>query len=281
MRRSPKLTIAALSALALFGCSSSDASPVAPVVCTAPGYAADPQPDPVAIEQVTASFRDPSGAAVPNLNLQLCGIDQCRNGKSNALGKIDIAPESPNIVLPALKYGDGYDFAELAILLGSSPKQDLGELLALPLPAFADGAVFPKQGSVTNGDLTLFIDDAKQVDHNELNYTDDSEFVFRTVPVPLEASAQALDSSFELAYGVAPLGTKFCPPAKLSVKNTLAWPPGTDVEIFVQGLETDELWAPYASWLRVADARVSSDGSSIDTVSGGITILSAIALRRK
>ena len=86
---------------------------------------------------------------------------------------------------------------------------------------------------------------------------------------------------FELAYGLAPLGTTFCPAAKLSLKNTLDWPPGTDVEVFVQGLDVSEKWAPYGSWLEVAEARVSSDGKSIDTTSGGIPILSSIALRRK
>ena len=57
--------------------------------------------------------------------------------------------------------------------------------------------------------------------------------------------------------------------------------PGTEVEVFVQGLETDELWAAYGTWTKVADASVSSDGLSIDTTSGGIPVLSSIALRRK
>jgi hypothetical protein len=96
-------------------------------------------------------------------------------------------------------------------------------------------------------------------------------------------SRQALPESFgfELAYGLAPLGTTFCPPAKISLKNTLDWSPGTEVEVFVQGLDVTEKWAPYATWLMVGEARVSSDGSSIDSTSGGIPILSSIALRRK
>ena len=51
--------------------------------------------------------------------------------------------------------------------------------------------------------------------------------------------------------------------------------------MFVQGLVVDEKWAPYGNWRSVAEARVSSDGKSIDTTSGGIPILSSIALRRK
>jgi len=80
---------------------------------------------------------------------------------------------------------------------------------------------------------------------------------------------------------LAPLGTTFCPPAGLSLKNTPEWSAGTEVEVFVQGLNVNEKWAPYGTWVKVAEARVSSDGSSIDTTSGGIPILSSIALSRK
>jgi hypothetical protein len=80
---------------------------------------------------------------------------------------------------------------------------------------------------------------------------------------------------------VAPLGTTFCPPAPLTVVNREGWPRGTEVEVFVQGLDVAQKWAPYGSWVKVGEAAVSADERSIVSTSGGITILSAIALRRK
>jgi hypothetical protein len=116
-----------------------------------------------------------------------------------------------------------------------------------------------------------------------LTYTDPSELVFRSVQIPLAQSTRALDPSlgFELGYALAPVSSVFCPAAGLRVKNTLGWAANTQVEVFVQGLEVDEKWAPYGNFVQVADAAVSADASAIETTSGGIPILSSIALRRK
>jgi hypothetical protein len=248
--------------------------------CVAPGYHVDSTA--ITINEVQALLHDPSGAAVSNLSVQVCGTDQCFNGSTNASGKTDVTPRTA-LTLPAFKYGDGFDFAELAIMLGSAKSQDLGSLVALPLPAYADGAAFPKKGNITNGDVTLSIASGTTIEHDRLTYEDDSELVFRTVQIPVADSAKALDPSFgfELAYAVAPLGSTFCPPAGLTLKNVEQWAAGTAVEVFVQGLDVAENWAPYGSWVKVADASVSTDGKSIVTTSGGITILSSIAVRRK
>jgi hypothetical protein len=247
--------------------------------CTAPGYPSNAPP--TQIDEVDATLVDPSGKAVPNLLVQVCGLDVCVNGATNVAGKTSVTP-GMTLLSPAFKYGDGFDFAKLAAPLGSGEVQDLGQLVALPLPSYAEGAAFPKSGDVSNGDLTLVLAPGGSVTHDILTYSDDSELVFRSVPIPLAASARAVDPSlgFELGYAVAPVSTTFCPPAGLSVKNSLAWAAGSAVEIFVQGLEVDEKWAPYGGWVKVADASVSADASSIDTTSGGIPILSSIALRR-
>ncbi|MEI9939325.1 MAG: hypothetical protein WDO69_19055 [Pseudomonadota bacterium] len=275
---------AGLALWASFGCGSSSeptgSVSTPPAVCEPPGYHVDT--DAVTIDQVRATLSVPSGDPASDLPVQVCGINLCLNYNANQSGVLNVTPHQ-SLVLPALKYGDGFDYAELAVPLGSDAKQDLGELVALPLPALSEGAKFPKSGDLSSGDLTLHLDANGSFEHDLLTYSDDSQLVFRSVVVPIADSAQALPPSlgFELAYGVAPLGTTFCPAAKLSLKNTLEWAPGTEVEIFVQGLDVSEKWAPYGTWLSVAEGRVSSDGSSIDTTSGGIPILSSIALRRK
>jgi hypothetical protein len=284
MQRSTTRTLCAgLTLLASFACSSKSdetGSPdPTPAVCEAPGYHADSEA--VTIAQVRANLRVPSGEPAARLPVQVCGLDICQNYQASADGKLNVAPNSA-FLKPAFKYGDGYDFAELAVSL-SKANEDLGELVALPLPSYEEGAPFPKSGAVSNGDLTLHLASNGSFEHDILSYSDESQRVFRSVAVPVAESSQALPESFgfELAYGVAPLGTTFCPAAKLSLKNSAHWAPGTEVEVYVQGLNVNEKWAPYGTWLAVAEARVSSDGSSIDTTSGGIPVLSSIALRRK
>lgn len=249
-------------------------------VCTGPGYhvEADAQP----LTQVSASLVDPGGDPVADVYVQVCGINECYTGFSDRGGKTVVTVDQP-LVLPAFKYGDGYDFAELAAPLGAEPEQDVGRVVAVPLPSYANGATFPKSGDVSNGDLTLHLEAGTVVDIDELSYPDLPDQVFRSAAVPLSDSQLAFPPSFgfELGFGVAPILTKLCPAAGLSVKNSLGWDPGTEVEVFVQGLETNELWAAYGTWTKVADAGVSSDGKSIDTTGGGVPILSSIALRRK
>jgi len=284
MQRPTTLILSAgLALLAAVGCSSTSdpaTNDVTPAVCEAPGYAVENES--VTIERVSAFLRLPSGEPIADLPIQVCGLDLCNNYDSDANGKLVAEPRS-SIERPALKYGDGFDFAELAVLLGSEATQDLGDLVAAPLPPFAEGAKFPKTGALTNGDLTLHLASNGSFEIDTLTYGDEAEQVFRSVSIPVADSEQALPKSFgfELAYGVAPLGTTFCPPAGLSLKNSANWPAGSELEVFVQGLNVNEKWAPYGTWLKVADARVSSDGKRIDTTSGGIPILSSIALRRK
>jgi hypothetical protein len=264
-----------------FACGSSDENvdSAPPAVCEAPGYHVETSA--FTVNRVRAALSLPSREPASELPVQVCGLNVCLNYSANKSGVLDVAPHQ-SMALPAFKYGDGFDFTELAVLLDAA-EQDLGELVALPLPLLSEGAKFPKSGALSNGDLTLHLDAHGSFEHDVLTYSDESARVFRSVSVPIAQSPQALPPSFgfELAYGLAPIGTTFCPAAKLSLKNTLDWPPETDVEVFVQGLDVSEKWAPYGSWREVAEARVSSDGKSIDTTSGGIPILSSVALRRK
>jgi len=283
MHRATPLTLCSFCAIfAAFGCGvASDPAgqpDTTPAVCEAHDYHVESEA--VDVKQVRATLQVPSGEPAADLPVQVCGIDVCLKFKADDNGMLSVAP-AQKMLQPAFKYGDGFDYAELAAPLNAN-NQNLGQIIALPLPALSEGAKFPKSGAVTNGDVTLRLASNVRVEHDVLTYTDD-ELVLRSVAVPVADSPQALppDFGFELAYGLSPLGSTFCPAAGLSVKNSQNWAPGTEVEVFVQGLDVSEQWAPYGTWLQVAVARVSSDGKSIDTTSGGIPILSSIALRRK
>lgn len=281
MRRLIVLLSATCSAFSAWGCGSDSGpdTPPEPAVCDAPGYHVDS--DALSIERVQASVVDPSGAPAASLPVQVCGLNQCFNGMSSATGQVNVTPGA-SLELPAFKYGDGFDYAEFAVLLGPAARQNLGRVVALPLPDFASGTAFPSHGRVQNGDLGLTIASGSSVVHDLLSY-DPTQLVFRSAELPLDADSISPDPSlgFERVFGVAPLGTTFCPPAKLTVQNRAGWAPGSNVAVYVQGLDVAEKWAPYAGWLEVAEARVVSDGSVIETTSGGIPILSSIALRRK
>ncbi|MEO7037760.1 MAG: hypothetical protein ABI548_27585 [Polyangiaceae bacterium] len=280
------LACAALGLLPLLGCSSSKRSDdgkstTAPLACSAPGYAVDAAP--VKIDEVDAIVNDGHAVGLAELPVQVCGIDQCFNGTSGKDGKTVVAPHTA-LTRPAFKYGDGFEYAELAVPLGVDATQDLGPVQALQLPDFADGAPFPKSGAVTNGEVTLTLAKGTDVEHDRLTYEDDADLVFRSTAIPLGTSAEALaltHFNFELGYAVAPLGTTFCPAAQVSLPNSQHWRSGTEVEVFIQGLDVAEEWAPYGTWVKVAEGSVSADGASINTSSGGIPILSSIAVRRK
>lgn len=283
MHRPTTLTLSAFAAIfSSLGCGSTSAPTGQPDTTPARCEAGDYHIESAAIEveQVRATLQLPSGDAAADLPVQVCGLDACLPFNADAAGILNVSPKRM-MVQPAFKYGDGFDYAELAAPL-TAANQNLGKVIALPLPALSQGAKFPKSGAVTNGDVTLRLANNASVEHDILTYTDD-ELVLRSVEVPVAESARALppEFGFEIAYGLAPLGSTFCPAAALSVKNSQNWAPGTEVEVFVQGLDVTEKWAPYGTWLQVAEARVSSDGKSIDTTSGGIPILSSIALRRK
>jgi len=248
--------------------------------CSPPGYHSDAAP--IEIDQVDAQISDPNGKAVANFPVQVCGLDICVNGSSDGSGRTVVSP-GEKLQSPAFKYGDGFEFAKLAAPLGKEAKQDLGAILALPLPSNAEGAAFASSGEVTNGDVTLILADHTSVAHDLLTYSEPADRVFRSVQIPLAKSTRAVDPSlgFELAYALAPVSTVLCPAPAVRVKNALGWDPGTAVEVYIQGLEVDEKWAPYAGWVKVADASVTDDGASIESTSGGIPILSSVAFRKK
>jgi hypothetical protein len=100
--------------------------------------------------------------------------------------------------------------------------------------------------------------------------------VFEPSRLPTYTEAPMLD----IVIGTTPKA-RFCPPAALTVPNSLEWPPGTRVEIHHQGVEVDQEWAPYGGWAQVATATVTSDGASILTdADSGIPELGLLGLRR-
>ncbi len=190
-----------------------------------------------------------------------------------------ISPAKQTLTKPAFKYGDGLDWAKLAQPVQGGDT-NVGTVTAVKLPAVGTGDMFAPGASAKSNGGTIDIDAAGQVTVDELVYEDPTTQTFRVAEIKDISQIPAIDPTILIAYGVAPMETEFCPPAKLHAPNTLNWPAGAKVELLIHGLEVGQEWAPYSGWAKVSDATVSADGSEIVTDDGqGIPLLSTFGFR--
>jgi hypothetical protein len=238
--------------------------------------------EPQYVGSVSATVLGVDGEPLPSDPLvQVCGLDLCINAKTGSNGAVSVGV-AQEMKLPALKYGDGLTSGKLALLL--PPPTDevrVGTVRAPVLPVSGAPIVAGKTAS-SNG-VDLFVEKGALVDFDTLVYQSDDEQAFRAAPLLPEDAPKGFDQGlgFDLYYALAPLETEFCPPAGLSVPNLAELDAGTEVEFFIQGLEVDELYAPYAGFAPVAEGRVSDDGESISIERGGLPVLSLVAIRAK
>jgi hypothetical protein len=83
-----------------------------------------------------------------------------------------------------------------------------------------------------------------------------------------------------MAFALAPLETVICPSPALSIENTAELAAGTELELFVQGLDVSEEWAGYARWQKAGEGSVSDDGATLE-FPDGVPVLTAIGVREK
>ncbi len=81
-------------------------------------------------------------------------------------------------------------------------------------------------------------------------------------------------------YRFAPFDTVLDPPAPMTFPNTLAWPAGVTVDVFVHGLDVAETHAPFGGWKATGTATVSADAKTMRT-NEGVPVLSLVGLRRR
>ena len=219
------------------------------------------------------------GSPVANEQIQVCGINLCLFGDTDADGNVTVTQGSDPLDVPLFKIGDGLVRAKIGF-----PLPDVGgtvEVVGTTLElgdsgtAIASGAVADADGIV----LTVAADGL--VGLNELDYSDPGEDTFRAALVPADSlDAVAPGQDFLAIVGLGPHETIFCPPAALEIPNDAGLEPGAAVELVQQGLETGQYFTLYGEWERVALGHVSEDGATIATDDGeGIPILSTIGIR--
>jgi hypothetical protein len=212
--------------------------------------------------------------------VQVCGTDLCVPGESSEDGSVTIQPNQA-LTRPAFKFGEGVVTPRFAWLLPPEPTVALGVVHTVRLPDISSGVPLQSGATVTSGGLTLTLPDGGRVEVDRLTFRTDEEQAFRAVQVPLEHAPEVIGNEFELVYAGTPTDTVFCPPAQLIIENSEGWPAGTDVEVYLHGVDIEEEWAPYGGWGKVSDARVSDDGARIETTSPGLPLLGVLGFKRR
>lgn len=231
---------------------------------------------PTAISSVNGQIVDEQGKPTSSGLVQICGRDLCLKAEVGNNGKL---AENPNKTLdtPALKWGDGFGWAKVAVPLAAGDSE-LGTLIATPLPSFTEGVPLMAGTSASSGGVTLELADDAQVVVDKPAYAPE-ERGFRAVPLPADTLTR-LGQDFVVAYGLSPLETRICPSPALTLENTTELEAGTALELYMLGLDVEEVWAPYGQWQRVGDGAVSDDGKTLE-FPDGIPLLTAIGVKVK
>lgn len=229
------------------------------------------------VASVTGQIVDERGQPTSAGLVQVCGKDVCTQADVGKSGKLSETVGDRRDT-PALKYGDGFEWAKLTTLL-SEGDNELGTLVTVRLPAFEDAAKLTPGGAASSGGVTLTLDASAHVDVNFLDYETEEQRGFRAAPLPAAALEQ-LAEGFVQAYALSPLETQICPPPALRVENTSRLSPGTELELYLLGLDVEERFAPYAGWRKVGEGAVSADGETLEFPEG-VPVLTAVGVKVK
>jgi hypothetical protein len=251
----------------------------APVTCKAPRFLTDaPAAD---FEQLTARVLDVDGNPVANTLAQACGSNVCLVGETNAAGQVTIEGEQ-SLKDAAFKYGDGLRFAQFALTLDNNSVHDLGDQITVAFPVLNSGAALVAGASLESRGARLELAADVDVSIDLLAFPDEEQHVFLAQSVAATDYPEAAQAEPDLAvlWALAPLKTKFCPPAQLRVPNNVELEPGTAVEFLLHGTDVAGAWAAYGAWGRQAIGHVSDDGLFIETdADSGISQLGVIGIR--
>lgn len=209
--------------------------------------------------------------------VQICGKDICHNADVGSSGKLAYTVDE-TLDAPACKWGDGFDWAKLALPLGSGDT-DLGTLTAVRLPDYADSPPLKAGTRVSSGGVTLTLAEDARVEIDALDYETPEQRGFRAAALSGQALEQ-LGQDFEIGFALSPLETQICPSPALRLDNLTSLEPGTELELYLLGLDVKEEWAPYGQWLKVGEGVVSDDGQTLD-FPDGVPVLTAIGVKVK
>lgn len=226
---------------------------------------------------ITAQLVDERGEPTSAGLVQVCGKDVCTQANVGASGKLAETVGDTRDT-PAVKFGDGFEWAKLTVLLAEGDN-DLGTLTTVRLPAYENAAVLLPGESASSGGVTLTLADDARVEVNFLDYESEEQQGFRAAALPAAALA-LLPQDFVQAYALSPLETHICPSPALILENTAELEPGTELELYLLGLDVEEEFAPYAGWQKIGEGAVSDDGATLE-FPDGVPVLTAVGVKVK
>lgn len=248
--------------------------------CDGPGYGG--AHNPTQVDSVDATIKDVSGVGLASEGVQLCGLDICLFGDTDANGHVFV-PANKMMDTPSFKFGDGVTAARFAIRLPAGESAPvLPDLVAIRLPT--DGVAMEAGKTVTSGPVSLTFDAVSSIEVDEINFPEPDQQLFRAAVAKADEVAGSLDPSLglELVVGAGPFETVLCPAAKLSVDNIEGWEAGAAVEFYLHGVDVLQDWAPYGGWQKVSEGHVTDDGTKVETNDGeGLPVLSIVGIKRK
>ena len=259
------------------GDDASDAAPSCDQGCPASTLAGA-----TCVASVQASLVDGTGAPVAGQALLVCGDNLCSlPGVTDSKGTASFFL-CEEMVLPALKFIAGPDYVSFATAV-TQQSATFPPITVFPLPS--TGAAFPTTaGMVTSGPVTLAVA-AASVTFDPTQATDPDTQSFRAAQVDVAKVPAALPAglSLDVIWGLAPVNATLVPSATLTIPNTPAWPAGSKVDFFMNGVEPAAgVAVPYGTWGPVGTGTVSQDGTTIATDTGagnGIPVLSMVGAR--
>lgn len=116
-----------------------------------------------------------------------------------------------------------------------------------------------------------------------IEFATPDEQTFRAGEIPVSEFAKfAIGQTFVAMWGLGPIETALCPPAKLTVPNTNDIAAGTALDVYYQELGIIESYGTYGTWNKIGEAVVSADKATIATTDGHhLPILGLIGFKAK
>lgn len=244
-----------------------------------PGH--DSQTDPQLVTAVSALLVDQDEQPMADQPVQVCGIDLCVFGETSQTGQVRMTP-GERMRSPAFKYGEGKTTAKFAWLLPDQPIVDLKAVRGVRLPDLDRGVPLLAGAEANSHGLSLLPTPKADIRFDGIVFRTEAERRLRAVPIPIDTAPAVVDPDleFEMLYATTPVDTVFCPPALMRVENSPGWSPQTEIEVWLHGTDIAETWAPYGGWAKISSARVSRDGTTVETTDPGLPVLGVLGFRR-
>lgn len=227
-------------------------------------------------------MREADGAPLRDFAVSCCGRDLCVYSRTGADGRAQVRV-CHTIDAPAFKVLGGRELVSFAAPLRAGEAVSVPPVKATRLPRA--GVAFPAAGqgaTLASGGVSLDLSATTKVTISELEHPDPEDKLFRAASIAPDGVPDGLvppGLRFDLLFGFAPMSATFDPPAPMTFPNTLGWPAGTRVAVYVHGVEIDDAVAPYGGWREHGSAAVTSDGTSIRA--DGVPALTIVGLSRR